>query len=104
MSRAIENYICASEDRSHYNNETDNLYGFHYPMRSPEVTIIQQVIKTETVSDERLLELINERLPELKETVLNEIVIPGITTEDVDAVVDEIHGGSALDAIEGGSD
>ena len=41
MSRAIENYICASEDRSHYNNETWYLNGFFYPMRRPEVTVIQ---------------------------------------------------------------
>lgn len=27
MSRAIEDYICASEDRSHYNNERFSSYG-----------------------------------------------------------------------------
>lgn len=36
MSRAIENYICASEDRSHYNNEFF-LYNYYYrtPMLIP---------------------------------------------------------------------
>ncbi len=31
MSREIENYVCASEDRPHYNNETEYLQGFYYP-------------------------------------------------------------------------
>lgn len=67
MSRAIEDYICASEDRSHYNNERFCSYGYwgfyptvpaycspwpyrDYPNPNPQpspptnVTIIKQVI------------------------------------------------------------
>ena len=49
MPRAIEDYICASEDRPHYNNETLDLYGFYYPMRRPHVTTINIINKTEII-------------------------------------------------------
>lgn len=94
MSRAIEHYICASEDRSHYNNETYRLRGFLYPAREPHITIIQEVYKEEKVSDERLNELIDARIPGLTETVVNE-VIPAITEGDW-----EVHGGSASEVID----
>ena len=45
MPRAIEDYICASEDRSHYNNEGYYPWGFQTPMRTPEVTVINQITK-----------------------------------------------------------
>lgn len=54
MSRAIERYVCASEDRPHYNNETNILYGFYYPMRTPEVIIIHETknVKQEVSNEE----------------------------------------------------
>ena len=106
MSRAIENYICASEDRPHYNNETNFLYGFRYPMVSPRVTIIQEVTETkvikEDVPEEKLNELIDARIPKLKSDVISEIgeITAPVTTEAVDEVVDEIYGGSASDIIQ----
>lgn len=51
MPRAMEDYICASEDRSHYNNETYCPYGFQTPMLEPCVTVVQEIHKLE-VSDE----------------------------------------------------
>lgn len=103
MSRAIEDYVCASEDRSHYNNETDFLMGFRYPTQSPRVTIIQEnhiteVIKEE-IPDERLNELIDARIPQVTETVINEIGDSLVTTENIDAAIDEIYGGSASDIL-----
>lgn len=101
MSRAMENYICASEDRPHYNNETDLLYGFQYPMRSPRVTIIQENYVTEIIKEEipeeKLTELIEARIPQVTEAVIEGIGDSLVTTENVDDVIDEIYGGSALD-------
>lgn len=94
MSRAIENYICASEDRPHYNNESWDLYGFYYPVRHPEVTIIQQVYKEEKVPDKRLNELIDARIPQLTKDITDE-VIADIGKEDW-----EINGGTASDVID----
>lgn len=105
MSRAMENYICASEDRPHYNNETDILYGFRYPMKSPRVTIIQDITEVikEEMSEEKINELIDARIPQVTETVINEIgdtiMDLSVTGEAVDAAIDEIYGGSASDII-----
>lgn len=88
MSRAIEDYVCASEDRPHYNNETWDLYGFYYPMRTPHViNIINKTV--EKVSTEELNELIDARIPHITETVVNE-VLPSIS---------EIDGGDAFNAV-----
>lgn len=98
MSRAIENYICASEDRSHYNNETWELWGFRYPMRVPYVTTINVINKTEVIeqkiSEEELNAAIDARIPQITETVANEvgeIIVPSIK---------EIHGGSASEVMD----
>jgi len=103
MSRAIERYVCASEDRPHYNNETNILYGFCYPMRAPEVTIIQEIHETKIVErevpDERLNDLIDARIPGLKETVLDELGETIVTQDNIDDTIDEIYGGSASDMI-----
>ena len=111
MSRAIERYVCASEDRSHYNNETDYLIGFRYPMKSPRVTVIQNITKTEIIErevpEEKLQELIDARIPEIKETVINEIgdiAATAVTTEAVDEAINEIYGGSASDLVKEGND
>lgn len=89
MPRAIEDYICASEDRSHYNNETWELLGFHYPMRTPHVINIINKVE-QKISQEELNELIDARIPHITETVVNE-VIPSIS---------EVHGGSASEVME----
>lgn len=101
MPRGMENYICASEDFSHYDNETDLIYGFRYPTVAPEVTIIQNISQSE-ISEEKLKELIQAHIPEIKETIIDElgdIIASPVTREAVDAVIDEIYGGSALDAV-----
>jgi cell division ATPase FtsA len=98
MSRAIEDYVCASEDRPHYNNETWELWGFQYPMKSPKVINIKEVIETkvikEEVPEEKLNELIDARIPHITEVVtdeVNEAIIPTIT---------EVHGGSATEVMD----
>lgn len=98
MPRAIEDYICASEDRPHYNNETLDLYGFYYPMRRPHVTTINIINKTEIieqgVSEEQINELIDARIPQVIETVANEVgdsIVPSIK---------EVHGGSASEVMD----
>lgn len=100
MPRAIEDYVCASEDRSHYNNEGYYPWGFQTPMRTPEVTIINQITKVvkEKISEEELTEIINARIPQITERVTAEVsqtILPEIT---------EIDGGSASDLIEEGGD
>ena len=100
MPRAIEDYICASEDRSHYNNEGYYPWGFQTPMRTPEVTVINQITKIvkEKISEEELTEIINARIPQITERVTAEVsqnILPEIT---------EIDGGSASDLIEEGGD
>lgn len=90
MPRAIEDYVCASEDRSHYNNETYYPYGFQTPMLEPRVTIIQEVHKLE-ISDEQLSRVLEAQMPKVTDTIINEL--------DLDAAIDEIHGGSAADAV-----
>ena len=111
MSRAIERYVCASEDRSHYNNETDYLYGFRYPMRSPKViniSLINQTIREELPIEkinEQISELVSQQMPSLTETVVTELgdlLNQPVTTEEVDDAIDEIYGGSAIDMVEGG--
>lgn len=65
MPRALEDYVCASEDRSHYDNETWDLWGFEYPMRSPKVINIvheTKIIK-EKMSEEEINQLIDARIP-----------------------------------------
>lgn len=102
MSRAIENYICASEDRWHYNNETRYPYGFQTPMRTPEVTIINQIVKTEIIkqeiSEEELARLIETCIPQITKVVTTEVsqnILPEIT---------EIDGGSASEVMDEGGE
>ena len=45
MSRAIEKYVCSSEDRVHYNTDNIFLHGFHYGMRAPHIMTIKIVNK-----------------------------------------------------------
>lgn len=104
MSRAIERYVCASEDRSHYNNETWCLRGFHYPLE-PHVTVIEVVNKTEVVEvvpEEKMREMVDAMVPGIQAdirddllTEINETIIPELQTEEID----EIYGGSATDVI-----
>ena len=95
MPRAIEDYVCASEDRWHYDNETWDLWGFEYPMRSPKVVTIvnQTTIIKEKVSQEEINQLIDARIPHLTETVVNEV------NETLADSITEIHGGSATEVI-----
>lgn len=101
MSRARERYICASEDRPHYNNEADYFMGYRCPAPPPNVvTFVQEKIIKEEVSEDKLNELIDARIPQLKEDVLNEINDTVTTTDVIDAAIDEIYGGSASDVLE----
>lgn len=95
MPRAIEDYICASEDRSHYDNETYGLWGFEYPMRSPRViTFVNETkIIKEKVSEEEINQLIDARIQGLTQTVVNEV------KETIADSIDEVHGGSATEVI-----
>ncbi len=104
MSRARERYICASEDRPHYNNEADYFMGYRCPAPPPNVvTFVQEKIIKEEISEDKLNELIDARIPQLKEDVLNEINDTVTTTDVIDAAVDEIYGGSASDVLEEGN-
>ena len=104
MSRARERYICASEDRPHYNNEADYFMGYRCPAPPPNVvTFVQEKIIKEEISEDKLNELIDARIPQLKEDVLNEINDTVTTTDVIDAAIDEIYGGSASDVLEEGN-
>ncbi len=73
MSRAIEDYICASEDRSHYNNEVWYLNGFFYPYRRPEINVYQ-ITNQASISDENQ-DIIQE---------IGNTIAALISTQDVD--------------------
>ena len=94
MPRALEDYICASEDRSHYNNETWDLYGFYYPWVEPHYTTINIINKTEIIeqkiSDEELDVEITARIPQIADEV-GDIIVPSIK---------EVHGGSASEVMD----
>ena len=117
MSRAIEDYICASEDRSHYNNERFGSYGYwnfypiiptyyspqpcrDYPNPNPQpspstnITIIKQ-----TISKQEINEIIDETIPRIADSISNKIG-DVIDSSDLDSSIDEIYGGSASDMIE----
>lgn len=118
MSRAIEDYICASEDRSHYNNERFGSYScwglypvtpiyyspmwsyrdYHNPNPQPapptNVTIIKQ-----TISKQEINEIIDETIPRIAESISDKIG-DVIDSSDLDSSIDEIYGGSASDMIE----
>lgn len=105
MPRLRENYICSSEDRAHYNHMNNNnyyydyYYNYYYPPKPSENNIIDS---SSGLSQEQIKKLINERISQLKETLVEEInsmIDIKITTQDVDAVIDEIYGGSASDVM-----
>ncbi len=103
MARGIEHYICASEDRDHYNNmyEYDCYYYPPKPLK-PNVIVSPVVNIEQNIPQEQLKEIINERLQEMKKNIVDEInnsINIAITNEDVDAVIDEIYGGSASDVM-----
>ena len=123
MSRAIEDYICASEDRSHYNNETYREFHYFpfaqpayypikqedYPSYNPTVTpqqptniTINKTIIQQTISKQEVNEIITAAIPQLAEAISNEIEDITINP-DIDAAIDEIYGGSASDIIGGSS-
>lgn len=96
MWREMENYICNSEDRPHY--DTDRFYPWHCaPMRTPEVTVINQIVETkiikETISEEELTEIIDARLPQITQRVTEEV------STNILPEINEIDGGSASDAL-----
>lgn len=103
MSRGLEHYICASEDRDHYNN-TYAYDCYYYPPRPPKPNIIvSPIVNVESkVSQEELRNIVNERLQALKQTIVEEIkasINIEVTNEQVDAVINEIYGGSASDVM-----
>ena len=101
-----ETYICSSEDRRHYNNiRSNNDYYFdYYCMPAPPIHKENKpvyIIETEStnnniISQEQIKQLINE----LKDTIIEEIseaLNTKVTNEDINAIIDEIYGGSASD-------
>ena len=107
-----ETYICSSEDRRHYNNiRSNNDYYFHrYCMPSPPIHKKEKPIyiidNTEStsgntiISQEQIKQLINENIAQLKDAIIQEIsnaLNIQITNEDINAVINEIYGGSASD-------
>ena len=74
MSRGMEHYVCASEDRDHYNN-TYEYDCYYYPPRPPKPNIIvSPIVNVESkVSSEELRQLINERLADMKQATIDEI-------------------------------
>jgi len=124
MSRQIEDYICASEDRTHYNTEDLFPRGFYLrpkikpriarksfrdyddkipdgyyiePALVPIATTINITNTTEVVEQvdsEQIKEVINDTLPEMKEDIANDVL--DMISEDG---IDEIYGGSATDVI-----
>jgi len=122
MSRAMENYICASEDRSHYNTDTcvlldywpDPLVPIHYPVQigsyeeypqslvdqNPANIVINETVIQQNISQEEIIEIINNTIPQLAETLAEKLGTI-ITEADLDAAIDEIYGGSASSLIGG---
>ena len=122
MSRAIENYICASEDRPHYDNEffiaydywplpavfidypgkTYSYEGYQQPPvdQNPTNVVINETIVQQTISQEEITEIINNTIPQLAETLAEKLGTI-ITEADLDAAIEEIYGGSASDIIGG---
>lgn len=104
MSRARERYICASEDRPHYNTEDDYFMEYRYPGPPPNVvTFVQEKIIKEEISEEKLNELIEARISQLKDDIIDQVNDSVATTEVIDAAIDEIYGGSASDVLDGGN-
>ena len=106
MSRQIEDYLCASEDRTHYNWDGPCLRGFHtHGMVAPHVinyNIINKTEVVEVVPEEKIKEMVDALVPNIQENItndilteINETIIPELTTEEID----EIYGGSATDVI-----
>ena len=55
MSQTMEDYVCASEDRWHYDNESygRGRHGFETPMVAPIVTIVKHEVEpTEEEEDD----------------------------------------------------
>lgn len=121
MSRAIENYICASEDRPHFNNDffidydywSFPLIPFYYPneicpyeeyyqpqQQNPTSVVINETIIQQSITQEEITELLNRTIPQLAEN-LAERLGNIISEEDLDAAINEIYGGSASDMIGG---
>ena len=96
MSRMIEDYVCASEDRVHYNLDDECLRGFHRQgMIAPHVITYNITNKTEiieTVSDDKIKEVVETMIPGLKEDIHNDIV------NEIEEI-DEIYGGSATEVL-----
>lgn len=94
MSRAIEHYVCASEDRSHYNtdrNIDDNIL-YHMYIQAMRPPIVHYVRPTKEESTQQINEIINEKSTEWVENIINEIgdiTIPVLTDEEIDEIIDE---------------
>lgn len=92
MSRAIEDYVCASEDRSHY--DTDDLinrYGFYYGIGSPYIQSVH-VSYNITPTEEQLRSLVEKKVPEIRDQVLDEVgevIVPSISEEEINEIIDE---------------
>jgi len=92
MSRAIENYVCASEDRPHYNTDDPmGIYGFYYGIGSPYIQSVH-VSYNITPTEEQLRSLVEEKVPEIRDQVLDEVgevIVPSISEEEIDEIIDE---------------
>lgn len=122
MSRAIENYICASEDRPHYDTEFLITYDYWSPPvtpvnyhggpymqqdcyrppehNDPKNVIINKTIIQQSMSKEEITQLINDTIPQLAENLAEKLGTI-VTEADLDAAIEEIYGGSASDIIGG---
>lgn len=94
MSRAIEQYVCASEDRSHYNTDRniDDSFLYHMYIQALHPPVIQYIQPIKSENEKQINEILDEKSPELVETIINEIgeiVVPTLTDEEIDEIIDE---------------
>lgn len=95
MSRAIENYVCASEDRSHYNTDDPmGIYGFYYGIGSPYIQTLN-VHYDITPTEEQLKRIVEEKIPEVRDQILEEVgevIVPAISNDEIDEMIYERMG------------
>ena len=102
MSRAIENYVCASEDRSHYDTCAWDLQGFRYPSLAPQVTYIEVINKTEivdTVLEEKIKKMVDTVVSKIQTDMRDDLLTELNETIASELQIDEIYGGSATEGM-----
>ena len=72
MPRGLEHYICSSEDRCHYDNTCAYDYYYCPPMPPKPNLIVSPIVNIESnISEEEIKQLINSRLQELKQNIVD---------------------------------